>query len=346
MQTEQSPATLERILAFLRDPAGHPDSPKSIECIETHMSWVFLSTRFVYKMKKPVVLPYLDFSTLEKRLANCREEVRLNRRLAPGVYLDVIAVSLSRQDRLMLDHSGQPLEWLVKMRRLPRELMLDQALAADHVGASDLRHCAQVLAAFYEKCRPEICTPDKYLNRLHQAIREDVDGLAHARYRLQASMFREPAERLVEYLANQSACFEDRVCQGHVVEGHGDLRPEHVCLTRPPVFIDCLEFSRELRTLDVADDLACLFLECECLGTSTVEHELGGEYRKRSGDPLPAGLLAFHKSRRALLRARLCLAHLLDHPSPQIEQHWRDRAADYLLRAARHADALDQVVTK
>jgi uncharacterized protein len=341
-----APVSRNRILAFLGCPTSYPDHPDTIECIETHMSWVFLSGEFAYKMKKPVVLPHLDFSTLDRRLANCQEEVRLNRLLAPGVYLGVTAVCHSREQGLAIGLDGEPLEWLVWMRRLPRELMLDQALAADCVETADLHRCARVLAAFYRQRPPAIDCPEGYLKKLHQAIEEDVEGLANPRYRLRSAMFRQAAETLLDCLASRRAWFEDRVHNGHVVEGHGDLRPEHVCLTRPPVFIDCLEFSRDLRILDVADELAYLFLECECLGSGRVEHELGGEYRKVSGDPLPKSLLDFHKSRRALLRARLCLAHLLDRPSQRTEQHWRDRAADYLVRAARHADSLNRRDTK
>jgi uncharacterized protein len=341
MKISAQPAlSRSRILTFMGSPTAYPDHPDAIECVETHMSWVFLSTDFAYKMKKPVVLPHLDFSTLENRRANCHEEVRLNRVLAPGVYLGVTAVCHSPERGLAIGLDGEPVEWLVWMRRLPRESMLDQALAAGGVEVADLHHCARILAAFYRQRPPVIRHPDSYLNKLHQFIEEDVEGLANARYQLQGALFRRTAEMLLDYLASQRAGFEDRVHQGYIIEGHGDLRPEHVCLTRPPVFIDCLEFSRDLRILDVADELAYLFLECECLGSNQVQRELGGEYRRVSGDPLPRSLLAFYKSRRALLRARLCLAHLLDHPSPQTEQHWRDRATDYLMRAGQHADSL------
>ena len=327
---------LHRILSFLGDPASHPGCPETVERIETRMSWVFMTTDYVYKMKKRVVLPYLDFTTLSRRKANCEAEVRLNRRLAPEVYLGVITVNRDG-DRLTLGGDGDPVEWLVWMHRLRRDQMLDQAIADHRANPEDLHRCARVLADFYQRCEPVIRSPDIYMDKLHQAIGEDVRGLSTPAYELDPAAFQQPASILMECLTDRRDWFEGRVHQGCVIEGHGDLRPEHVCLSRPPVFIDCLEFSRELRTIDIADELSYLFLECECLGAPEVQWIMADEYVKYSGMPLPTGLLAFYKCRRALLRARLCLAHLDPGIPHDREEHWRRRAQDYLQYAAYHA---------
>lgn len=328
---------LEPVLSFLADPASYPDHPLDVQRIETRMSWVFLTSRFVYKMKKPVALPYLDFTTLEKRRANCLEEDRLNKRLAPQVYLGVVPVTRARDGQLTLNGDGQAVEWLVRMRRLPRQMMLDQAVLEGRVVTPDLQRCARVLVDFYQQCPPAIQQPEQYLRKLTDAIQQDLSGLAHPSFSLDPAVFRPTVESLLECLHSQKGWFEERVHKGLVVEGHGDLRPEHVCLSRPPVFIDCLEFSRELRIIDIADELAYLFLECECLGASEVGAILAEAYRQYSSDPLPDHLLAFYKARRALLRAKLCLAHVPGQLSRERSEHWRERADDYLARAARHA---------
>jgi|AntDeeMetagen681_2_1112603.scaffolds.fasta_scaffold00019_4 aminoglycoside phosphotransferase family enzyme len=339
MSAASNEINLRQTLSFLSDPASYTDNPETVECVETRMSWVFLTTHYVYKMKKPVVLPYLDFTTLDKRRANCVEEVRLNRRLAREVYLDVLAVTRERDGQLVFDGDGEPVEWLVWMRRLPREQMLDQALGGDRADPHDLRHCARVLVDFYRTCSPAILDPDTYVEKLYQAIDEDLHGLAHPSCTLDPAVFQKPADILLDCLNHRRDWFEARVNQGYIIEAHGDLRPEHVCLSRPPVFIDCLEFSRELRTLDVADELGYLFLECECLGAPEVERIMADEYVTYSGNPLPGGFLAFYKSRRALLRARLCLAHLGGNLPDETEKRWRDRAGDYLQRAEHHANS-------
>lgn len=338
MPTASHETTPNQVLSLLSDPASYSHGAETVERVETRMSWVFLTPHYVYKMKKSVVLPYLDFSTLARRKANCVEEVRLNRRLAPDVYLDVKAVTRESGGHLMLNGGGEPVEWLVWMHRLRRDWMLDQAIAEDTVKPDSLRRCARVLADFYQRCAPAIRDPDLYIQKIGEAIDEDLRGLSDPAYALDEETYRQPADTLLECLHDRRDWFEDRVHGGFVVEGHGDLRPEHVCLSQPPVFIDCLEFSRDLRTLDIADELGYLFLECECLDAPDVEQVMADEYVSYSGNPLPAGLLAFYKSRRALLRARLCLAHLHGDITGDTEKRWRHRASDYLQRAAHHAE--------
>lgn len=338
--------TLNQVLSLLGDPASYSHNPETVERVETRMSWVFMTPDHVYKMKKPVVLPYLDFTTLARRQANCVEEVRLNRRLAPEVYLGVKAVTRESDGHLMLNGHGEPVEWLVWMHRLQRDQMLDHAISQGHANPDDLRRCARVLADFYQGCNPVIRDPEIYLRKLHQAIDEDAQGLTHPAYAIDPAVVEQPASILLECLRGRRKWFEDRVHEGFVVEGHGDLRPEHVCLSQPPVFIDCLEFSRELRTLDIADELGYLFLECECLGAPKVEQVMADEFVSYSGNPLPDGLLAFYKARRALLRARLCLAHLHGDITEETERRWRHRASDYLQRAAHHAEGARETAIK
>jgi aminoglycoside phosphotransferase family enzyme len=129
-------------VAFLRQSASYPGHPSGVDVIQTHMSWVFLTDRLVYKLKKPVRFEFLDFSTLERRHHDCQEEVRLNRRLAQGVYLGVTPLTVDAAGRLHLNGEGEAADWLVKMQRLPRERMLDHAIAtgrADEAGYVLLR---------------------------------------------------------------------------------------------------------------------------------------------------------------------------------------------------------------
>jgi len=137
-QDDNSGYGLEAKVRALRDPATYPEAPRAIEVRETHMSWVFLTERHVYKLKKPVRYDFLDFSTFEKRRADCEAEVRLNRRFAPDVYLGIVALTADAHGALRLNGEGEAIEWLVKMRRLPDEHMLDQRIRAGRLDNAEI----------------------------------------------------------------------------------------------------------------------------------------------------------------------------------------------------------------
>lgn len=332
-------ADTHRKVAFLRDPANHAERPASVEVVETHMSWVFLTDQYVYKFKKPVNLPHMRFATLEARQGNCREEVRLNARLAQGVYVGVVPLVLCPSGRLVIDGDGTPVEWLVKMHRLPRSAMLDEALSHGTAAPDDVRGAMGVLTAFYRQLSPALSDPAAYIERLRLSVEEHAAALDDAAFPRNAAGADVPLA-LTAFLERHEDLLAARVTGGHIVEGHGDLRPEHVCLTRPPVFIDCLEFSRDLRILDVADELAYLALECECLNAAFVGDIAFRVYREVTGDVPPARVIAFYKARRGLLRARLCLSHLADHHGEASHAKWTARARMYMDAAARYCRTL------
>lgn len=328
-------ATLEQKVRFMRRTDSYPDAPGAVTEVETHMSWVFLTDRYVYKMKKPVRYDYLDFSTLENRRRDCELEVKLNARLAPDVYLGTVALTRGPGGALQLAGQGPAVEWLVKMRRLPAARMLDEVIRRDAVTEGDIRNVAGVLAEFYRQAPAVRMGHDEYRGRLVRAVIENRDELCDPAHRLP----RAQAERIIEaqlgLLDTRPELFERRVREQRVVEGHGDLRPQHICLTDPPVIIDCLEFRRDLRLLDPVDELAYLAIECERLGAPLVGQRLMARCIEASGDAPPEALVRFYKSFRACVRARLAALHtrddtVRDHPE------WLERAAAYLELARDH----------
>jgi aminoglycoside phosphotransferase family enzyme len=330
--------TLEAKLGFLARPDTYPEEPSRVETVETHMSWVFLTDTHAYKLKKPVRYAYLDFSTAEARRLDCELEVRLNRRLAADVYLGVMALARDTEGRLSLGGAGAPVDWLVRMRRLPADRMLDHLLRHGGVGQPEIARLAHRLARFYAAAATEPITPVAYRQSLSERIENNLRELARPEFALSGDLLAGLARLQTEFLHSHAEWFDSRVRQGRIVEGHGDLRPEHVCLLAEPVVIDCLEFRREYRILDPADELGYLALECERLQASRVGGWLLEGYGAASGDIPPAGLLHFHQSCRAVLRAKLALWHLRDdgrHPPDK----WVATAADYLEWAQRHADA-------
>jgi aminoglycoside phosphotransferase family enzyme len=281
---------------------------------------------------------YLDFSTVNARRLDCEAEVRLNRRLAAEVYLGVIPLVLGAAGRLSLGGSGETVDWLVRMQRLPAERMLDHLLRKGSVKQAEISQLAQRLARFYAALPAEPLAPEAYRQSLAGRIEDNLRELDSPEFDLPREVPAGLARFQLSFLQRHAEWFDQRVQAGRIVEGHGDLRPEHVCLLAEPVVIDCLEFNREFRILDPADELGYLALECERLQAPQVARWLLDGYTEASGDTPPAALLHFYQSCRATLRAKLALWHLRDdgrHPPGK----WVATARAYLELAQRHADS-------
>ncbi len=324
-------------VAFLSLPSSYPMPTTGVEAIETHMSWVFLTDRQAWKLKKPVRYDYLDFSTAELRRVHCAEEVRLNRRLTHGVYLDTVPLTVDDHGRLRLGPGGTVVDWLVQMQRLPRARMLDQAIRRGRVPLGDVRSAIRRLCALYAGCPPIPMSPAEYRARLAREIGANRRDLGARAFALPAEIFEPTCARLAEFVERQPALFDARVRSGRVVEGHGDLRPEHVCLLPEPQIIDCLEFSRDFRILDAADELAFLALECERLGAPGLRHVIFETYTRESGDAPPAVLVHFYTAHRACMRAKVALWHL-NEPAHRASPVWPAQARDCLRLAREHVE--------
>ena len=176
----QAAATSDELVEFLRQSSAYDDGPSRVECVETHISWVFLTDQFAYKLKKPVRFDFLDFSTSELRRKACEEEVRLNRRLARHVYLGVLPVT-RQNGRLSLNGHGTPVDWVVKMSRLPADRSLDQLIRSAVVGIDGLQQIARLLSQFYTHLPPLTIRPTDYRHRLEEHVRHNREGLLSAK---------------------------------------------------------------------------------------------------------------------------------------------------------------------
>jgi uncharacterized protein len=327
--------TLESKVAFLRQPASFPEQAYRVEAIETHMSWVFLTDGYAYKLKKPVRYDFLDFSTLDARRYYCEEELRLNRRLAAEVYLGLVPLMLNASGQLQLDGAGTIIDWLVKMRRLPTQRMLDYAITHGTVNEQDVGRIAARLAGFYRSCAPITITPDEYRHRLLAHLDAHHNELLRPAYRLPAGRIDLVCAAQRKLLHERAALFDERVNARKIVEGHGDLRPEHICLNPELSIIDCLEFSRDLRITDPLDEIGFLALECERLDAYRIAGTLLRSYRDLSNDRPPDSLLHFYQSYRAMLRATIAIRHLNEEQF-RYSPEWPRRALAYLHLAERH----------
>jgi aminoglycoside phosphotransferase family enzyme len=223
------------------------------------------------------------------------------------------------------------------MRRLPHEHMLAQGIAENRVDPGDIDALVAVLASFYRAATRVTVAAAEYVARFQRELAADREVLLRPQFALLGAAG--ALDRFETALQQHAALLADRAVRGCIVDGHGDLRPEHVCLLTPPVVIDCLEFNAPLRQVDPFDELAFLALECEVLGASWIGPRLLEGGTQALGEAPPAALLPLYTCHRALLRARLAMAHLLD-PQPRMPQRWQPLAQRYIERAVAALDAL------
>ena len=333
---EAADIPLDAKIAFLSRREVYPEPTKGLDAIETHMSWVFLTDDYVYKLKKPFRYDHLDFSSLAARHRDCQEELRLNRRLAADVYLDLAPLTIADDETLRFGGPGPLADWLVRMRRLPDDRMLDKMIAAGTLHGSDAERLGGYLADFYRRLPAAEMAEQDYLAHYRHEIEANLTVLLQHDYAMPLAKVEALHDALLHFLSDQRELLAARVREGRIVEGHGDLRPEHVCLGDHLLIIDSLTFNPRLRLLDPFDELAFLAMECERLSANWIGPLLLGTCCARLGDAPPDRLIDFYKCFRALLRARLVLRHL-DEPTPRDLARWPRLAVAYLNLAEQHA---------
>ncbi len=278
----------------------------SVSVCETHTAWVFLTGDLAYKVKKPVRMEFLDFSTLERRHAVCLEEVRVNRELAPSLALRVRAI-VPRSEVYSLADAAAPdaVEYAIEMRRFDEARTMAALVGRDALTGEQIRDVATRLADFHAnagRCRPE--DPVSDVRRTCEHNFRELYALADdgtARRVLAVERF------TGAFLVNRRAQIDARAKAGFVRDGHGDLRAEHVVLEEPLAIVDRLEFDPRLRAIDVADDLAFLVMDLERLGAVDAARELVRCYRDAGGDTGSDALLSFYGAYRALVRVKVAL---------------------------------------
>jgi aminoglycoside phosphotransferase family enzyme/predicted kinase len=324
-------------VSLMNDASSYPDSPASVQVIETHISHVFLTDKHAYKLKKPVRFEFLDFSSVELRHQACLNEVRLNRRLAPDIYLDVLPITQNASGKLALNGDGQSVDWVVQMQRLPANNALDVILRERRLTANHIQAVAQHLTGFYARLLSKELTSDAYCEALQRHIRANGSALLDT-CDAENTRIRRVQSAQLRFLHVEHDLLGSRATGGRIVDGHGDLRPEHIYLNGRPTVIDCVEFSDELRTVDIADELSFLGMECERLGDGGLGERVLAEYEKVCGDYVPESLLSFYRCYRASVRAKVAA---LRSKQLEDEEDVADRlASEYLELAEQYAKQL------
>jgi uncharacterized protein len=333
------PSLSDKVAFLLRGDSYRPPVPRVMQH-ETHMSHVFLAGDRVYKLKKPVRFPYLDFLTLARRETACRAEIALNRRLAPDVYRNVVALVRSEKG-LAIEGEGEVVDWLVVMNRLDDSHLLDRTIAKRQLHRWQLDRLAEVLVQFYRHARPAPLAPAVYAAELRRSLAYDRRILLDPHFALPSGLVRRADAIQRRFLTERAEIIAERVRSRRIVDGHGDLRPEHIWLGDPVRIIDCLEFNARLRMVDPLDEIAFLCLECERLGAAWAGRYLQRKMMHALYDGHCGELFVFYRCHRAVLRARLAIAHLLE-PEPRTPEKWPTLAHAYLRQAGSDAVRLER----
>ena len=307
----RSAAGVSALVEAMMRPGFYPDSPARVELKQTHISYVFVAGETVFKVKKPVHFAFLDCSKLAYRFHYCTEEVRLNARLSPRVYLGVFAI-LKRADSFVLGpevrvEHPEAVEYAVKMRRLPEDRMLDRLLAAGQVDSAAIRAIARRIAEFHASAPSNRgwsygCAASIWRGVIEE-IAQNEDFVGHT---LGQDQFTAIDGFCRAFITAHWRALNDRAREGRVREGHGDLRAEHICLEGNEIdVIDCVEFSERLRYGDVASEIAFLAMDLERLGAPGLAEELVDAYAEIVGDEELKMFVPFYKCYRACVRGKV-----------------------------------------
>ena len=333
--------TIAKKVHFLSDRRNYPGDERRIEIAETHFSWVFLTGEHAFKLKKPSWGDGFDFRSVAGRRRNAVAEVHLNRRLAPKTYLGVVALTQEPDGALKLDGAGTPVDWLVKMVRLDAERMLGSRLTDHSWHYAELEALAHRLAVFFASARRAILSPPAQIACIRDELRRGLAAFLTAGEPSLRSLAVPVVRGLEAFVSRRAPLFRWRITSRRLIDGHGDLRPEHVYLSGLPQIIDCLEFRADLRRLDPVGEIAFLALECDRLAKSPIARRLMRHYCERTGDEPPPVLFFFYTALNAVVRARLAVDHIAE-PGVRGREEWIDRAASYLAIAVKACRRLNR----
>lgn len=334
------PTESDRLLAALREPRSYPEATGPVELIETHISWVFLAGEYAFKVKKPVNLGFLDFSTLEKRRFFCEEELRLNRRTAPGLYIGVVPI-VDSPDGTRVGGSGQTIDYALKMRRFPQGALADSVARRGELRAAEADAIAGVVAAFHATI-PAAPDGSKYGSPAHVAAPalqslEQLGGLVSdaggkARLAELHDWTRRESSRLREVLAARKR-------DGFVRECHGDLHLGNIVfLDGRPTPFDCIEFDPDLRWIDVMNEVSFLVMDLLEHNLDAAAWRFLNAYLETTGDYAGVRVLRYYLVYRAMVRAKIaCIRARQPEAGEAAQGRARREYGDYLALAGRLA---------
>lgn len=324
---------IQQIIDALRDPRAYPDRDvDEVDVEQTHISVVFLAGDRAYKVKKPIDLGFVDYSSLERRKHFCEEEVRLNRRLAPRIYRGVAPITAD-DGELRVGGSGEPVEWAVEMERLPDDRRLDLQVENDRIDSDRLREIGRRVADFHEASKVD--GDERQYASFDRVAENARDNFSESRGQVGTTVHPDVFERLQSrtdaLLERHRERIEERAEQGPVCETHGDLRLEHFYLfpdRDPPedlAIVDCIEFNKAFRFADPVADIAFMVMDLHVRGRRDLAAAVVSAYFDQREDPGGETLLDFYVAYRAAVRGKV---HGMKADEPEVPEPERRRAVE------------------
>ena len=307
------------VVEALLSPDAYPEDLDKIELIQTHISFVFLTKNFAYKVKKAVNFGFLDFSTLEKRRFFCEKELELNRRLCPAIYLEVVPINKS--NIVKINGSGETVEYALKMKRLPQEKIMTVLLKKKKVENKTIDEIAKIIAQFHSKAQTNTeinqygslkiikTNWDENFAQTQKYIKQTISQAEHQFIQ----------NKVNNFMANNKALFENRIKNNKVRDCHGDLHSGNIFITDKICIFDAIEFNARFRYSDVASDVAFLAMDLDFQRRSDLSAYFIERYMLYSKDQQLTMLLPFYKCYRAYVRGKV-ISFKLDDPNVSGEE--------------------------
>ncbi len=299
-------AELPELIQALLDPKVYPESPQKVELVQTQISYVFLAGEYVYKVKKPVDMGFLDYTTLDKRLYYCRKEVELNQRLCADTYLGVVPIT-KEKGRYIIGGKGEAKEYAVKMRRLPQDAMMDVLLKQNKVTPEMVEKVAITLVDFHKKAatNSEI-TREGGIDAVIKNTSENFEQTEkYFGTIIEPETYKHIKTYTEDFIEVNRSLFLKRMAEGRVRDCHGDLHAAHVCFYQGICIYDCIEFIDRLRYTDVTADIAFLAMDLDHYGRRDLSKRFIKAYVNKSRDKELLKLLNFYKCYRAYVRGKV-----------------------------------------
>ncbi len=297
----------ERRFKELLTPAAYKNPPAVITLIQTHISYLFLTPDFVYKVKKAVNFGFLDFTTLEKRRHYCAEEVRLNRRLAPDVYLGVVEIKEYKGALTVEGEEGETVEYAVKMRRLPEETILEEKIRRGTASTEDIQRVAEAIARFHGKAvqgeRISACGSPEIIKKNILENFTQTEGLIGSI--ISPGSFKGMKAFALKFIEDKRPLLLKRIEDGFIRECHGDIHSEHISLNRRIEIIDCIEFNERFRNCDTISEMAFLSMDLDFHNRGDLARAFEESYLEAASDHEGRELIGFYKSYRAYIRGKI-----------------------------------------
>jgi aminoglycoside phosphotransferase family enzyme len=310
----------------LLKPDAYPEPPGDIELVQTHISYVFIGNEFVYKVKKPVDFGFCNFSTMELREFYCNQEVALNKRLSPEIYVGVIPITDDGYS-LKLDGDGEVVDYAVKMKKIPMDKLM-KTLSADGKLTDDMvRDVAAKIAGFHAEA--EVSERINKFGTIRVVKGNTDENFEQTQGYIGQSIDKQQFEDIRNYTnafyETDGDEFQKRIDQGRVKDCHGDLHMEHICFTDPISIFDCIEFNERFRYSDTAADIAFLAMDLDFNKRTDLSKVLMDAYIQQSGDTDAQKMVDFYKVYRAYVRGKV-ISFMLD--DPHIPEVTKNQARD------------------